>query len=38
MDVNIKQNSKVTYLGCVLDECVTGESMAMEIAQKISES
>ena len=28
-DVKIKQYSKVTYLGCVLDKCLTGESIAM---------
>ena len=28
-DVKIKQYSKITYLGSVLDECLTGESMAM---------
>ena len=33
-DVKIKQYSKVTYLGCVLDECQTGESMACRFAQK----
>ena len=27
-DIKIKQYAKVTYLGCVLDECLTGESMA----------
>ena len=29
-DVKIKQHSKVTYLGCALDECLTVESMAMQ--------
>ena len=28
-NVKIKQYLKVTYFGCFLDECVTGESMAM---------
>ena len=32
--VKIKQYSKVTYLGCVLDECLTGESMAMQVCTK----
>ena len=33
-DVKIKQYSKVTCLGCVLDECLTGESMAMQVCTK----
>ena len=28
-DIKIKQYSKVTYLGCVLDETLSGESMAI---------
>ena len=35
-DIKIKQYSKVTYLGCVLDECLTGESMAMQICTKVT--
>ena len=35
-DVKIKQYSKVTYLGCVLDECLTGESMAMQVCTKVT--
>ena len=35
-DVKIKQYSKETYLGCVSDECLTGESMAMQICTKVS--
>ena len=35
-DVKIKQYSKGTYLGCVLDECLTGESMAMQICTKVT--
>ena len=35
-DVNVKQYSKVTYLGCVLDECLTGESMAMQVCTKVT--
>ena len=34
--VKIKQYSKVAYLGCVLDECLTGESMAMEVYTKFT--
>ena len=30
-DVKIKQYSKVTYLGCVLDEYLTGESIAIQV-------
>ena len=35
-DVKIKQYSKVTYLECVLDECLIGESMAMQVCTKIT--
>ena len=35
-DVKIKQYSKVTYLGCVLDECLTGGSMAMQVCTKVT--
>ena len=35
-EVKIKQFSKVTYLGCVLDECLTGESMAMQVCTKVT--
>ena len=35
-DFKIKQYSKVTYFGCVLDECLTGESMAMQICTKVT--
>ena len=35
-NVKIKQDSKVTYLGCVLDECQAGESMAMQVCTKIT--
>ena len=34
--IKIKQYSKVTYLGCVLDECLTGESMAMQVCTKVT--
>ena len=33
-DVKIKQYSKVTYLGCVLDECLTVDSIAMQVCTK----
>ena len=35
-DVKIKQYSKLTYLECVLDECLKGESMAMQVCTKFT--
>ena len=35
-DVKTKQYSKVTYLGCVLDKCLTGESIAMQVCTKVT--
>ena len=35
-DIQIKQHSKVTYLGCVLDEDLSGESMATKVMGKIN--
>ena len=35
-DINIKQNSEVTYLGCVLHETMSGESMALKVINKIN--
>ena len=35
-DINIKQHSEVTYLGCVLDETMSGESMALKVINKIN--
>ena len=34
--INIKQHSKVTYLGCIIDETLSGESMALNVINKIS--
>ena len=34
-DINIKQHSEVTYLGCVLDETMSGEPMALKVIIKI---
>ena len=34
-NVKIKQYSKVTYLGCILDESLSGESMAFHVLNKI---
>ena len=35
-ETQIKQHSKVTYLGCVLDETLSGESMASKVITKIN--
>ena len=35
-NINIKQYSKVTYLGCELDENLSGEAMALKVINKIS--
>ena len=35
-DIKIKQYSKVTYLGCILDETLSGESMAAHVINKIN--
>ena len=35
-DINIKQHSEVTYLGCVLDETMLGEPMALKVINEIS--
>ena len=32
----IKQHSKVAYLGCILDETMSGESMALKVFNKIN--
>ena len=34
-DIHIKQYSKVTYLGCILDDTLSGESMALYIINKM---
>ena len=34
--IKIKQYSKVTYLGCILDETISGESMAIHVINKIN--
>ena len=34
--IQIKQHPKVTYLGCMLDETVSGESMALKVINKIN--
>ena len=35
-DKKIKQYSKVTYLGCILDETLSGESMATHVINKVN--
>ena len=34
--IKIKQHSSVSYLGCVLDETLSGESMALDVLKKIN--
>ena len=35
-DIQVKQHSKVKYLGCMLDETMSGETMALSVINKIS--
>ena len=35
-DIKISQQNKVTYLGCILDNDMSGESMAARVMNKIS--
>jgi len=35
-DIKIKQYSKVTYLGCILDESLSEESMALNVLPKLN--
>ena len=35
-NIQIKQHSSATYLGCILDESVSGESMAVKVINKIN--
>ena len=35
-NIQIKQHSKVTYLGCILDETMSGESMVLKVTNKIN--
>ena len=35
-DIQIKQHSKVKYLGCMLDETMSGETMALSVISKIN--
>ena len=36
-DIEIKQHSQVTYLGCVMDETMSGEPMALKVINKTNE-
>ena len=36
-DIEIKQHSQVTYLGCVMDETISGKPMAPKVINKINE-
>ena len=35
-ETEIKRHSKVTYLGCILDETLSGESMALKVISKVN--
>ena len=35
-DINIKQHSEVTHLGCVLDETMSGEPMALKVINNVN--
>ena len=35
-DINIKQYSKVTYLGCIFYETLSGDSMALHVINKVN--
>ena len=35
-NIRIKQHSRVTYLGCVLEETMSGESMAHKVISKVN--
>ena len=35
-DINMKQYSKVTYLGCIFDETLSGDSMALHVINKVN--
>ena len=35
-NIKIKQYKKVTYLGCILDATLSGESMALNVLNKIN--
>ena len=35
-DIEIKQHSHLTYLGCVMDETMSGEPIALKVVDKIN--
>ena len=35
-NIRIKQHSRVTYLGCILEETMSGESMANKVISKVN--
>ena len=35
-DIQIKQHSNVKYLGCLMDETMSGEAMALHVIHKIN--
>ena len=35
-NIKLKQHSKITYLGCILDETMSGVSMALKVINKIN--
>ena len=35
-DIQIKQHSKVKYLGCLIDKTMSGEAMALNVIHKIN--
>ena len=35
-DIEIKQHSQVTYLGCVMNETVSGEPMVLKVVNKVN--
>ena len=35
-DIEIKQHLQVTYLGCVMDETMSGKPMALKVINKIN--
>ena len=35
-DIQIKQHSKVKYLGCMLDETMSTETMALSVINKVN--
>ena len=35
-DIQIKQHSRVKYLGCLLDEAMSGEAMTLKVVNKVN--